>query len=134
MQHTLEPISSPAVASILVIDDEEAVRTLIRAILEPVGYTIVEAENGRAGVCRFRASPTDAVITDMHMPNGDGWEVIRELRAACPALKILAVSGLPEPEAMLTSRERRGADAVLTKPLGVDQLRMTMQTLLGPTH
>ena len=75
----MEPISSPAVASILVIDDEEAVRGLIRAILEPVGYTIVEAENGRAGMCRFRASPTDAVITDMHMPDGDGWEVIREL-------------------------------------------------------
>jgi CheY-like chemotaxis protein len=108
------------------------VRDLIRAILEPVGYTIVEAENGREGMCRFRESPTDAVITDVPMPDGDGWDVIRELRAEAPSLKILALPALQNPDEMLTSTERLEADAVLSKPLSVEVLRMTMETLLGP--
>lgn len=83
-------------------------------------------------MCRFRESPTDAVITDVPMPDGDGWDVIRELRAESPSLKILALPALQNPDEMLTSTERLEADAVLSKPLSVEVLRMTMETLLGP--
>jgi CheY-like chemotaxis protein len=72
------------VTRILVIDDEEAARGLIRAILEPMGYSILEAVDGRDGINRFRQSPTDLVVTAMYMPRGDGLIVIRELQADYP--------------------------------------------------
>ena len=64
--------AGPAVASILVIEDDEAVRGLFRAILEPVGFLIQEASTGWEGIRRFRESPADLVMTDIDMPHGDG--------------------------------------------------------------
>jgi CheY-like chemotaxis protein len=114
-----------------VIEDEQAVRGLFRAILEPVGYAIVEAVDGQDGLRQFRQSPTDLVITDMYMPRGDGWTVIRELRADYPALKILAVAGNAMPDEY-SEALRLGANALLQKPLGVGELRNAVaQCLLG---
>ena len=70
--HVPEHDETPTRASILVIDDEEAVRGLFRAILEPIGYSVIEASNGRDGIRRFHESPTNVVITDLSMPAGDG--------------------------------------------------------------
>jgi CheY-like chemotaxis protein len=121
-QSTQHTVAAPPVPSILVIEDEEAVRGLFRAILEPVGYRIVEAADGREGIRRFRESPTDLVITDMPMPDGDSSEVIRELRAGYPRLKILAVSDSQKPDEF-SEPLPQGADAMLCKPLGVSDLR-----------
>ncbi len=90
-------------ASILVIDDSEAVRHLCRTILEHAGYTISEATNGREGIRLFNEAPIDAVVTDMHMPDGNGLEVIKELRAQHSQLKILAVSGAEQEDGMLVA-------------------------------
>jgi DNA-binding response OmpR family regulator len=110
-------------ASILLIEDDEAVRGLFRAILEPVGYLIQEASTGWEGIRRFRESPTDLVMTDMDMPDGDGEDVIRQLRADYPSVKILAVSGSKGTEELRSAAQRWGADAMLPKPVGVDELR-----------
>ena len=108
-------------------------RGLFRAILEPVGYTIVEAMDGPDGLRRFRESPTDLVITDMYMSCGDGLAVIRELRAGYPTLKILAVSGSERPDES-SEALRLGAVAMLSKPLGVGELRAAVaQCLLDRT-
>jgi CheY-like chemotaxis protein len=109
--------------SILLIEDDEAVRRLFRAILEPVGYLIEEASTGWEGIRRFRESPTDLVMTDMDMPDGDGEDVIRQLRAEYPSVKILAVSGSKGAEELRSVAQRWGADAMLPKPVGVDELR-----------
>ena len=118
-----ESREGPAVASILVIEDDDAVRGLFRAILEPVGYRIQEASTGWEGIRRFRESPTDLVMTDMDMPHGDGTDVIRSLRADFPDVKILVVSGSKRAEDMRSEAQRLGADAIVPKPLGVDELR-----------
>jgi len=55
-------------ATILIIDDEEAVRALLRTTLEAVGYKVVEAGNGRIGLDLYRLNPTDLVITDHTSP------------------------------------------------------------------
>ena len=110
------------VASILVIEDDEAVRGLFRAILEPVGYHIQEASTGWDGIRQFRQSPTDLVMTDMDMPHGDGAEVIRQLRADYPGVKILAVSGSKGADELRSEAHHWGADAMLPKPVGVDEL------------
>lgn len=117
--------------SILIIEHTEAVRVLFRTILEQAGYTVVEASNGNEGIRLFHEAPTDVVITDMYMPYPDGLEVIRKLRAHFPALKILAVSGTDGPGGMLTAAKAMGADEILPKPLGVEELLTGVSNLCG---
>ena len=133
--HGSEHAESPARASILVIDDEEAVRGLYRAILEPIGYSVMEASNGGDALRRFHDSPADVVITDLSMPAGDGVEVIRALRSNRPSVKIVAVAGLKAADEELGDAQRLGADALLIKPLGVGELREAVARLLpGPSE
>jgi len=81
------------VARILVVDDDTAVRLLLRTVLERRGHAVVEAENGAEGLQYYRAAPTDLVITDIQMPVMDGLQMIKELRSAFPTAKIIAISG-----------------------------------------
>ena len=109
-------------STILLIDDTEEVRQLCRTILEHAGYTVLEATNGREGIRVFNESPTDAVVTDMHMSEGNGLDVINELRAQYDHLKILAVSGAEREDGMLRTARVLGVDGILLKPFGVDDL------------
>lgn len=81
------------VARILVIDDDESIRILLRTVLELQGYDVVEAENGYAGLQCYQAEPIDLVITDMLMPVMDGVEMITELQRDFSWVKIIAISG-----------------------------------------
>ena len=118
-------------ASILIIEDTEAVRGLFRAILEQAGHVVREASHGVEGIRLFRQAPTDLVITDIYMPDGDGLEVIRQLRQECPALKILAVSGRTGQDEILSAAKLLGADGLLLKPVGVEELRTAVANLFG---
>ena len=80
-------------ARILIIDDDEQIRSLLRSILEDDGYEVAEAADGAEGVRSFRDAPGDLVITNIFMPEKDGLETIRELRREAPDLPIIAVSG-----------------------------------------
>jgi CheY-like chemotaxis protein len=82
-----------SVARILVVDDDDAVRLLLRTVLERRGHSVVEAANGEEGLRCYQAAPTDLVITDIQMPVMDGLQMIKELRSAFPAVKIIAISG-----------------------------------------
>ena len=99
---------------------------VFRAILEPAGYVVLEAATGGEGIRRFRESPTDLVVTDMNIPDGDGMKVICQLRAYYPAVKILAVSDPNGGEPLRIDAYQLGADAVLRKPVGVNELRATV--------
>jgi len=81
------------VARILVIDDDESIRFLLRAVLEFQGYDVIEAENGYEGLLCYQAEPADLVITDMQMPVMDGLELIAELQRTFPWVKVIAISG-----------------------------------------
>jgi CheY-like chemotaxis protein len=81
------------VARILVVDDDQAVRLLLRAVLERRGHAVVEAKNGDEGLQYYRAAPADLVITDIQMPVMDGLQMIKELRGDFPTAKIIAISG-----------------------------------------
>jgi len=80
-------------ARILVIDDEEPVRAMIRQMLERAGHAVEEAADGDAGIRAYRARPADLVITDILMPAKGGLVVIKEMRAACPDARFIAISG-----------------------------------------
>ena len=66
-------------ATILIIDDEEPIRILLRSVLETEGYEVMEAPNGRIGLELYRHRPTDLIITDILMPELDGLDMLLEL-------------------------------------------------------
>jgi CheY-like chemotaxis protein len=111
-------------AHILVIDDDDSIRIALRKMLEGDGHVVVEAADGAEGMRLYWESPTDLVITDILMPEKEGFEVIRELRRTNPDVKIIAVSGnitrggpdfLPQASDM-------GAAYTLPKPFTREQL------------
>src|SRR5207247_6754577 len=82
-----------AVARILVMDDDGTLRGAIRVALEAAGYEVMEAADGQAGLRLQREQGSDLVLVDIFMPERDGLEVIRALRAEQPKRTIVAMSG-----------------------------------------
>jgi len=107
-------MSSVERKTVLVIDDEEAVRAYLRLILEREGHEVWEAEDGAAGIDRVREHAPDLVITDLVMPRMGGLETIRELRRGYPQVRIVAISGFGNEDNMQLARSL-GADHVWTK-------------------
>jgi DNA-binding response OmpR family regulator len=120
---------------ILVIDDDEDVRSCIRNILEHSGYSVLVAENGKVGIDICRHNPVDLVIVDLFMPEKEGIETIIELRKEYADLKILAISGgIPGygPDHFLHIAQKLGADGTLDKPFNMQQLLSKVENLLTP--
>jgi two-component system cell cycle sensor histidine kinase/response regulator CckA len=118
--------------SVLVIDDEEAVRDVVSAVLSRAGYTVVTASDGLAGLEAFRSreSQISLVILDVSMPRMSGAEVLAEIRRSGARVQILITSGYPESEAM-TRIEREDIAGFLQKPFTVRQLGTLIARLLG---
>ncbi len=110
-----------SVGAILVVDDEEAIRSFLRKVLTGVGYEVLEASDGKKAVKLVEASPVDLVITDLAMPEQEGLETIRILRRRHPQLKIIATSGRFAGK-LLRVAEYQGADATIAKPIRPDEL------------
>lgn len=79
--------------SVLVVDDEDQIRQLIRETLEQAGYEVQEARDGKEGLERYRSKPADLVIMDILMPDQDGLESIMTLRREFPASRVIAITG-----------------------------------------
>ena len=113
-------------ATILVADDEEAIRVLVPLILRPAGHQVITAANGVEAVALYRSSPDrfGLVITDLKMPVMDGYQVIRLVRQSRPNAKIICMSahadrGVPE-----------GVE-FLEKPFHAQGLRACVEKILG---
>jgi DNA-binding response OmpR family regulator len=109
---------------ILIIDDEEPLRLLIRRILETSEHDVTEAPDGRAGLATFQAQPFDAVVTDIVMPETEGAETILKLRRLDKDVRIVAISGggtLMSLDLLKLARSL-GADATLPKPFTAQEL------------
>ena len=78
---------------ILIIDDEEIVSTSCRRILEPEGYSVKTADNGRTGFTLLKNHTFDLVITDLMMPDMDGIEVLRKIRETWPDTEVIIMTG-----------------------------------------
>ena len=119
-------------ARILIIDDNDATRDVLRQALERAGYEVVEAPDGRIGLEHQRAMPAEVIITDILMPEQEGFETIRELRRDFPTAGIIAMSGGGQIgcDTLLTIAERLGAQRVLQKPFGLRDMLDAVQQLL----
>jgi len=109
---------------VLLIDDDDQVRKLLRCFLEAAGHEVVEAADGKQGVKLFNPQLTDVIVTDLVMPEQDGLETIMALRKAAPGVKIIAISGGGRiaPEGYLGIARKMGALCALEKPIDRDAL------------
>ena len=93
---------------ILVIDDQAALRALLRTVLENAGHEVMEAPNGRLGLALYQEKPADLVITDILMPEMNGLDMILELTRAFLNVKVIAISGTPDTEKALAAAKLLG--------------------------
>jgi DNA-binding response OmpR family regulator len=119
---------------ILVIDDDEQLRKMLKRMLLQAGYEVIEAVDGLEGTHLFLQQPADLVITDIFMPGKEGLEIIRELRKKFHDVKIIAMSGgsarVGEYSALPLAREF-GAIDTLTKPFMREELLEAVRQALG---
>jgi CheY-like chemotaxis protein len=121
------------VARILVVDDDPAIRSVVRRALALDGHDIGEAGTGREALAVFQAAPVDVVVTDLYMPDMDGLEFTRALLREYVGTKVIAMSGgaVQQPADALAVARQLGAVATLAKPFSVADLRAVVRRALG---
>ena len=118
--------------TILIVDDEEMTRRLLRLMLERDGYRIVEAEDGIQALARIEETVPDVIILDVMMPNMDGFatcEVLRE-RPDTADLPIIMLSARTQLEAVRAGLQA-GANRYMTKPVSKPELIQTIDELIS---
>ena len=128
-----------SMAHILIIDDDDSVRDILKRFLERFGYIVSLASSGREGLRLLQQKKTDIVITDIFMPEMDGLEVILEIRKRCHrlsgSLPVIAISGgiltmSAKPISFLDQARAFGAARVFQKPLDFAGIQTAIQELL----
>jgi CheY-like chemotaxis protein len=119
-------------ARLLVIDDQDFVRDVLRRILESAGHQVVTARDGQEGLRVLRGGPIDLIVCDIFMPEKDGLEVICEVRREFPGVRVVAISGgsFDGKLDVLPVTQELGADAALRKPFDADKLCAVVDEVL----
>jgi DNA-binding NtrC family response regulator len=115
--------------SILVVDDDDTVRRVLRRMLETAGYEVREAPNGKVAMLELSRQPADLLITDIFMPEQEGMETINALRGKYPGLRIIAISGVGG-DHYLKMAKFLGVRATLLKPLRLGMVLEAVKTTL----
>jgi len=114
-------------ARILIVDDEESDRLFERAILEDAGHTLFFASDGEGALRAYQQHRIEIVITDLHMPNLNGLQLIRELREMDPLATIIAVSGVAAGQ--LQRAQELGAMKTIKKPVMPSELYAALKEI-----
>ena len=118
-------LNSPQV---LVIDDDNQIRSFLSSLLELEGYTVFQASNGKQGQEQCKLNHIDLIITDLVMPEQEGLETIHAIRADWPKLPIIAISGAFG-GAYLELAKKLGAQAIIRKPFQPDAILAEVRRL-----
>ncbi|HVT07425.1 MAG TPA: sigma-54 dependent transcriptional regulator [Polyangia bacterium] len=117
-------------ATILVVEDDAAMRAFLREVLEEEGHTVEVAPGGRAGVERVRQGAVDLVISDVKMPDLDGLDMLREIKAVTPSPHVITITAFGSIDTAIRA-VKLGAFDYITKPFDVDQLNLSVQKALA---
>ena len=129
-------LKEPALAKILIVDDDQAVQVTIRLLLDRAGHQVVVASGGRQGIDQLEIGGFDLLFLDIFMPGMDGFETMRVVRQRHPLVQIIVISGRPiasDPAAgpdFLTMATKLGAVRSLQKPFRPDALLQTVAACL----
>jgi len=117
--------------SILIAEDNRDFALSLQLALETAGYSVRVAQNGREAIILQRVQPARVFITDLVMPDSDGFEAIDLFRKEFPATKLVVISGaerLNTPR-YLAAAQLMGADATFRKPFEVEELLSVLRSL-----
>ena len=126
-----EEIEGRSPGSVLIVEDEETVRTTVAKILGAMGFSVVVAVDGHDGVMKFTENPElfRFVLLDLSMPKLDGVQVLTEIRRIAPRIRVVLMSGYGEREA--TARfSGKGLDGFIAKPFDIPTLRQALKNAL----
>jgi two-component system cell cycle response regulator len=117
-------------STILIVDDEPTGRQLLEDLLMPQGYDLVFACNGAEALAKAAEAPPDLILLDVMMPDMDGFEVCRRLRAnpALAEVAVIMLTALDDRDSRLCGLEA-GADDFLTRPIDRAELRTRVRTI-----
>jgi two-component system response regulator (stage 0 sporulation protein F) len=109
-------------ATILVIDDEESIRNLLKEVLERAQHHVLEASDGREGLRLYQQNKVDLVLMDILMPGTDGLEATLQLTREYLDAKVIAMTGAQGERNFLDVAKLFGARRVFEKPFNLDKL------------
>lgn len=121
-------------AKILVVDDEEQIRSLLKDLLERDRHEVYIAEDGAYGLEKVADTEVDLIITDLVMPNKTGIDFIMELKKSCPNVKVIAISGgggIQGRFDYLEIAKLIGAEKTIRKPFTLSQIREAVAELMA---
>ncbi|HEY8227463.1 MAG TPA: response regulator [Pyrinomonadaceae bacterium] len=121
-------------AKILLVEDDDEVRDVLKTLLRDEGHEVFEAADGNAAMEEFVRVPADLVILDIVLPDKEGLETIIDLRRTYPNVKIMAMSGggRTSPQDYLDMAKRLGAVEVIAKPFTIDDFLKCVNLVLKP--
>jgi DNA-binding response OmpR family regulator len=118
----------PSPSTILLVDDEESIQTLLTYPLERDGYRVVQARDGEEALSRFAGEPFDLVVLDIMLPRLDGLEVCKRIRAQSNVPIVMLTARGEELDKVLGLE--LGADDYITKPFSIREFRSRIRALL----
>ncbi|MBW2094049.1 MAG: sigma-54-dependent Fis family transcriptional regulator [Deltaproteobacteria bacterium] len=119
--------------TVLVVDDDQGHRTMLKTLLTGWGYAVAEADDGSTAVEMARENPFDLVLMDIRMIKVSGLEALSEIKALNPAIPIIIMTAYSSVETAVEAL-KNGAYDYLTKPLDFDVLRLSMERAMDHTH
>jgi two-component system response regulator PilR (NtrC family) len=114
---------------ILVVDDEPSMRELLSIMLRKEGYEVVTAASRAMAAAALAKDPVHMVITDVKLPDGDGLEILRHVKAASPETVVIVMTAFSSTETAVTAL-KLGAHDYLVKPFDVDELKIVVRNAL----
>ncbi|HEX2862517.1 MAG TPA: response regulator [Lacunisphaera sp.] len=122
---------------ILLVDDHEPVCQTLQVMINDMGHDAVIALSGQQAIAAHRKAPVDVLLTDIFMPDMDGYELIQRFRQDFPEVKVIAMTGgirrVPDGP-FLEIAQRIGAQWLLRKPFGFEQLNKVLVQATGPAQ
>lgn len=118
---------------VLVVDDDQAHRTMLRTLVAGWGYEISEADDGDTAIQMARERPYDLILMDIRMIKVSGLEALSEIKAYNPAIPVIIMTAYSSVETAVEAL-KKGAYDYLTKPLDFDELRLAMERAMDHSH
>jgi len=116
---------TPGLGRVMVVDDEENIRKIVRMTLTKAGYDVVEAEDGEAAVKVIKSEDNplmvDVIICDIRMPKVNGVEAIQYFRSQFPSIPVIVLTGYPDTD-LAVSLLKQGVVDYVTKPVEGEKL------------